>query len=61
MALFGTMRDAKFLASINREIINAVVDTEIEFYKLILDTTESNIYGESDSKSYYFARENEEV
>ena len=53
MALFGTMRDAKFLASINREIINAVVDTEIEFYKLILDTTESNIYGESDSKSYY--------
>ena len=33
MALFGTMRDAKFLASINREIINAVVDTEIEFYK----------------------------
>ena len=53
MALFGTMRDAKFLASINKEIINAVVDTEIEFYKLILDTTESNIYGESDSKSYY--------
>jgi hypothetical protein len=53
MALFGTMRDAKFLASINKEMINAVVDTEIEFYKLILDTTESNIYGESDSKSYY--------
>jgi hypothetical protein len=47
------MRDAKFLASINREMINAIIDTEIEFYKLIVQTTESNIYGESDAKSYY--------
>jgi hypothetical protein len=53
MALFGGMRDAKFLASINREMINAIIDTEIEFYKLIVQTTESNIYGESDAKSYY--------
>jgi hypothetical protein len=53
MALFGSMRDAKFLASVNAELINAIVDTEIEFYKLIIDTTESDIYGESDSKSYY--------
>ena len=53
MALFGTQRDAKFLASVNRELINAIVDTEIEFYKLIVENTESNIYGESDSKSYY--------
>jgi len=53
MALFGSMRDAKFLASINAELINAIVDTEIEFYKLIVETTESDIYGESDAKSYY--------
>lgn len=53
MALFGGKRDAIFLASINREIINAIIDTEIEFYKLIVQTTESNIYGESDSKSYH--------
>lgn len=53
MALFGGMRDAKFLASINREMINAIIDTEIEFYKLIVQTTESNIYGESDAKTYY--------
>jgi hypothetical protein len=53
MAIFGGMRDAKFLASINREMINAIIDTEIEFYKLIVQTTESNIYGESDAKSYY--------
>jgi len=53
MALFGGKRDAIFLASINREIINAIIDTEIEFYKLIVQATTSNIYGESDSKSYY--------
>ena len=53
MALFGTQRDAKFLASVNRELINNIIDTEIEFFKLILETTNSNTYGESDSKSYY--------
>ena len=53
MALFGGIRDAKFLASINAELLNAVVDTEIEFYKLIVESSNSNIYGESDSKSYY--------
>lgn len=53
MALFGGMRDAKYLASINSELINSVIDTEIEFFKLILETTNSNTYGESDSKSYY--------
>ena len=53
MALFGGIRDAKFLASINREIINAIIDTEIEFFKLHIESSNSNIYGESDSKSYY--------
>jgi hypothetical protein len=52
-ALFGGIRDAKFLASINAELLNAVVDTEIEFFKLIVESSNSNIYGESDSKSYY--------
>ena len=53
MALFGGIRDAKFLASINAEIINAIVDTEIEFYKLNVEQSKSNIYGESERKSYY--------
>lgn len=53
MALFGGMRDAKFLASINAELLNAIIDTEIEFFKLIVEQSNSNIYGESDSKSYY--------
>ena len=53
MALFGGIRDAKFLASINAEIINAIVDTEIEFYKLNVEQSKSNIYGEAERKSYY--------
>jgi hypothetical protein len=53
MALFGGIRDAKFLASINSELLNSIVDTEIEFFKLIVEHTESNIYGESESKNYY--------
>lgn len=53
MALFGGQRDAKFLASINSELINAVIDTEIEFYKLVVESSNSNLYGESESKSYY--------
>jgi hypothetical protein len=53
MALFGGQRDAKFMASINSELINAVIDTEIEFYKLIVEQSNSNLYGESESKSYY--------
>jgi hypothetical protein len=52
MALFGTQRDAKFLASVNSELINSIVDTEIEFFKLDIETSNSNIYGESESKSY---------
>ena len=53
MALFGGQRDAKFLAAINSELLNAVIDTEIEFYKLVVESSNSNIYGESENKSYY--------
>ena len=53
MALFGGIRDARFLASINAELINAIVDTEIEFFKLNVEQSKSNIYGESERKSYY--------
>ena len=41
MALFGGIRDAKFLASINAELLNSVIDTEIEFFKLIVETTQA--------------------
>lgn len=53
MALFGGMRDAKFLAAINSELINAIIDTEIEFFKLQIEQSAANLYGESERKAYY--------
>lgn len=53
MALFGGKRDAKLVASFNAELLNAIVDTEIEFFKLIVESSNANIYGESVHKSYY--------
>jgi hypothetical protein len=53
MALFGGKRDARFLAAINSELINAIVDTEIEFFKLIVEQSNSNLYGESTKKAFF--------
>ena len=53
MAIFGGIRDARFLAAINSELINGIIDTEIEFFKLIVERSASNIYGESEAKSFY--------
>tara|TARA_R110002012_G_scaffold217939_3_gene389186 strand:+ start:2646 stop:3173 length:528 start_codon:yes stop_codon:yes gene_type:complete len=53
MALFGSARDASLVRSINREIINRYIDTEIAFYKLSLNDTKANMYDEADSKIYY--------
>ncbi len=53
MALFGGKRDAKLIASFNAELLNAIIDTEIEFFKLVVESSNSNIYGESELKSYY--------
>ena len=53
MALFGSARDASLIRSINRELINEFIDTEIAFYKLNLEHVQPNIYDESDSKVYF--------
>jgi len=53
MALFGSSRDASLVRSINRELINRFIDTEVAFYKLSLNDTKANMYDESDSKTYY--------
>ena len=55
MALFGSGRDASLIRHMNKELVVNFIDTEIEFYKLILDQTRENLYGESDTKSYYQA------
>jgi len=53
MPLFGGSRDISLFRSMNRELINDIIQTEIAYYKLALNETVSNVYGESNKKSYY--------
>ena len=53
MPLFAGARDISLIEKLNKELINSVIQTEIYYYKLILDETSDNIYGEGTDKRYY--------
>jgi hypothetical protein len=53
MALFGGSRDASLFRKVNKELINDIIDTEVYYYKLVIDETSVNVYGEGKVKSYY--------
>ena len=53
MARFALARDIKFFESISREIVDAVVTTTVILYKLIIEESKINLYGESLNKTYY--------
>ena len=53
MPLFGGARDISLFRTMNRELINDIIQTEIAYYKIILDQTVTNVYGESNKKYYY--------
>ena len=50
--LFGSNRDFDLLVNINRELLKDVVEQEILFYKLSLEDTLSNLYGEALTKNW---------
>jgi len=52
MALFGSSRDISMFRNVNRELLHDVIQQEIAYYKISLETTRSNIYGESSQKIY---------
>lgn len=52
MALFTNDRDWGLLRTINQELINNIIEQEILYYKVSLENTEDNIYGESLNKYY---------
>lgn len=51
--LFGSNRDFDLLVNINRELLKDVVEQEILYYKLSLDDTISNLYGEALNKIFW--------
>jgi len=53
MALFGGHRDAALFSKINKELITDIIDTQVYYYKIILDETKRNLYGEGKDKIYY--------
>ena len=53
MALFGGARDISLFQNINKELINDIIQTEIAYYKFVLEQTVSNVYGEAPGKNYY--------
>ena len=53
MALFGKSRDINLFHTINSELLRDIIQTEVAYYKFVLEQTVSNVYGESMGKNYY--------
>ena len=53
MALFGRLTDVNLFHTINSELINDIIQTEIAYYKFALEQTTVNVYGEAPGKNYY--------
>ena len=52
MALFGGARDISLFRTLNRELINKIIDIEIDIFKAAIHDTVGNLYGEALNKVY---------
>lgn len=53
MARFALDRDIRFFEGVSRELVDAVVENTAVIFKMIIESTKTNIYGESLNKTYY--------
>jgi hypothetical protein len=53
MSRFLLERDIRFFRDISRELVDDVISTAVVLYKLIVEESKTNLYGESLSKTYY--------
>ena len=53
MARFALSRDIKFFEGISRELVDVVIETAVVLYKLVIEDSKTNLYGESLNKTYY--------
>ena len=52
MALFGGQRDISLFRTLNRELINEIIDVEVDIFKSAIYDTVGNLYGEALNKVY---------
>lgn len=50
--IFGSDRDSRTLLHIGRELLQDIVEQEVLFYKIDLESTKENIYGEAVDRGY---------
>lgn len=53
MALFGRTRDVNLVKTINRELLGDVITQQASFYKVRLEETTFNLYGEAAGGKFY--------
>ena len=53
MALFGKSRDICLFHTLNKELLKDIIQTEVAYYKFVLEQTKTNVYGEAPGKNYY--------
>ena len=51
--IFGSNRDFNLLVGLQRELLHDIVEQEILYYKIDLQDTEANLYGEATDKTYW--------
>lgn len=52
MSLFGSRKDFALLRGMNRELLRQVIEQEVGYYKISLEDTQANIYGEALTKTF---------
>ena len=52
MARFVQQKDLAFFEKISKELVDVVVQTTVEIFKLSISESRTNLYGESLGKSY---------
>lgn len=52
MSLFGQNRDFQLQILMNQELLHNIINQQVGYYKIILEESPSNIYGETIDKKY---------
>ena len=52
MAMFGRQRDVQLFNSVNQELIHDIIEQLVGYYKVMLNQTPANVYGEAQNKTY---------